>query len=199
MEIDFDKYNKVYEKTYFKKLGKVVNVVGLTIESNGPEAKLDDLCRIIIDAENDKYVSAEVIGFKDGKTLLMPFEPGIETAGKNELELPAKKIGELAPFILAGMVYGWKFEYVPYDKARGVQEFFEFTPIQEFNEEEIKSIKYTKPWIEDSVLNCWVEYRRTDNQIHSYRGWQSVLHPKIKGEGYAKISEGFDARTTASS
>jgi hypothetical protein len=37
-----------------------------------------------------------------------------------------------------------------------------------------------------------VEYRRTDNQIHSYRGWQSVLHPKIRGEGYAKISEGFD-------
>ncbi len=118
--------------------------------------------------------------------------PGIETAGKTELDLPAKKIGELAPFILAGMVYGWKFEYVPYDKARGVQEFFEFTPIQELNAEEIKSINYTKPWIEDSVLNCWVEYRRTDNQIHSYRGWQSVLHPKIRGEGYAKISEGFD-------
>ena len=74
MEIDFEKYNKAYEKTYFKKLGKVVNVVGLTIESNGPEAKLDDLCRIIIDAENDQYVNAEVIGFKDGKTLLMPFE-----------------------------------------------------------------------------------------------------------------------------
>ena len=74
MEINFEKYNKAYEKTYFKRLGKVVNVVGLTIESNGPEAKLDDLCRIIIDAENDQYVNAEVIGFKDGKTLLMPFE-----------------------------------------------------------------------------------------------------------------------------
>ena len=72
--MDFDKYKKVCEKTFFKKLGKVVNVVGLTIESNGPDAKLDDLCRIIVDDEEDKYVLAEVVGFKDGKTLLMPFE-----------------------------------------------------------------------------------------------------------------------------
>ena len=74
MDIDFEKYKKVCERTFFKKLGKVVNVVGLTIESNGPDAKLDDLCRIIVNDEEDKYVLAEVVGFKDGKTLLMPFE-----------------------------------------------------------------------------------------------------------------------------
>ncbi len=72
--IDFAKYNRVTEKPLFKKLGKVVNVVGLTIESNGPDAKLDDLCRIVIDEATDKYVLAEVVGFKDNKTLLMPYE-----------------------------------------------------------------------------------------------------------------------------
>lgn len=71
---NLNKYKKVCEKTYFKRLGKVVNIVGLTIESNGPDAKLDDLCRIIIDEETDNYVLAEVVGFKDGKTLLMPYE-----------------------------------------------------------------------------------------------------------------------------
>lgn len=72
--MNFNKYNNVVQKSYFKRLGKVINVVGLTIESNGPDAKLDDLCRIIIDEEEGKYVHAEVIGFKDGKTLLMPFD-----------------------------------------------------------------------------------------------------------------------------
>lgn len=72
--MNLGKYSKLYEKTYYKRMGKVVNVVGLTIESNGPDAKLDDLCRIIIDEENEKYVLAEVVGFKDGKTLLMPYE-----------------------------------------------------------------------------------------------------------------------------
>ena len=38
--INFDKYQSVLNKTYFKKLGKVENVVGLTIESAGPDAKL---------------------------------------------------------------------------------------------------------------------------------------------------------------
>ena len=68
------KYDAVKQKTYFKRLGKVVNVVGLTIESNGPNAKLDDLCRIIVDKDENRFIMAEVIGFKDGKTLLMPFE-----------------------------------------------------------------------------------------------------------------------------
>ena len=48
--MNLNKYDIVKQKTYFKRLGKVVNVVGLTIESNGPDAKLDDLCRIIVDA-----------------------------------------------------------------------------------------------------------------------------------------------------
>ena len=72
--MNLNKYDIVKQKTFFKRLGKVVNVVGLTIESNGPDAKLDDLCRIIVDKDEDKYVMAEVVGFKDGKTLLMPFE-----------------------------------------------------------------------------------------------------------------------------
>ena len=68
------KYDAVKQKTYFKRLGKVVNVVGLTIESNGPDAKLDDLCRIIVDKDENRFIMAEVIGFKDGNTLLMPFK-----------------------------------------------------------------------------------------------------------------------------
>lgn len=32
--IDFEKYNKLADKTFYRKLGKVVNVVGLTIESS---------------------------------------------------------------------------------------------------------------------------------------------------------------------
>ena len=72
--MNLDKYDVVKQKSYFRRLGKVINVVGLTIESNGPDAKLDDLCRIIVDADEGKYVMAEVVGFKDGKTLLMPFE-----------------------------------------------------------------------------------------------------------------------------
>lgn len=69
-----DKYLTVLNKTYYKKLGKVANVVGLTIESAGPDAKLGDLCRIYTDSQKTKFILAEVVGFKDKKTLLMPYE-----------------------------------------------------------------------------------------------------------------------------
>ena len=74
-DIDFQKYNRIAEKVFFKKLGKVVNVVGLTIESSGPDAKLGDLCKIFPETEEGfQPVLAEVVGFRDKKTLLMPYD-----------------------------------------------------------------------------------------------------------------------------
>ena len=44
--IDKAKYYNLIEKSYYEKLGKVSKIVGLTIESVGPDAKLNDLCKI---------------------------------------------------------------------------------------------------------------------------------------------------------
>ncbi|MBE5897807.1 MAG: flagellar protein export ATPase FliI [Lachnospiraceae bacterium] len=62
------------DNTYFDRLGRVSKVVGLTIESVGPDAKLNDLCEIIVDPDQDKRVMAEVVGFRDKSLLLTPFE-----------------------------------------------------------------------------------------------------------------------------
>ena len=70
----YHKYINLIDKTYFNRYGKVAKVVGLTIESLGPDAKLNDLCRILIDRENDISVMAEVVGFRDKHILLMSFE-----------------------------------------------------------------------------------------------------------------------------
>ena len=72
--LDLQKYQKIKGKTFYRQLGKLLNVGGLTIESAGPEAKLGDLCRIHADVESNQSILAEVVGFKDGKTLLMPYE-----------------------------------------------------------------------------------------------------------------------------
>ena len=68
------KYNRVMEQSFVRRLGRVVNVVGLTIESAGPDAKLGDVCQIIPQGEGAAPVMAEVVGFKDKKTLLMPYD-----------------------------------------------------------------------------------------------------------------------------
>ena len=89
-DIDYEKYTKLIDKTYYKKLGRVSKVVGLSIESVGPDARLNDLCKIMPRDNPDRVIYAEVVGFKDNRILLMPFEavdgiaPGciVENTGK---------------------------------------------------------------------------------------------------------------------
>ena len=51
--IDFDKYKKMESQTYYRTRGKVVNIIGLTIESAGPDAKLGDICLIYPKSKNE--------------------------------------------------------------------------------------------------------------------------------------------------
>lgn len=74
MEINTTKYEALWDRDFAKHYGKVSKVVGLTIESIGPSAKLGDICHIFLSNFRDKYVSAEVVGFADMKLILMPFE-----------------------------------------------------------------------------------------------------------------------------
>jgi len=72
--IDREKYLSLAQSgIFYKNLGKVTKVVGLTIESIGPEAKLKDLLKIST-ADSDRTIMAEVVGFRDKNLLLMPFE-----------------------------------------------------------------------------------------------------------------------------
>lgn len=69
-----EKYLKLLEKNYYNCFGKVSTVVGLTIESIGPEARLNDLCRIYLDKDMEDFVMAEVVGFREARLILMPVD-----------------------------------------------------------------------------------------------------------------------------
>lgn len=71
--VDFDKYKSLIEKPREKVYGKVVKVVGLTIEATGPESNLNDLC-VITSMDRSKSVKAEVVGFRENRILLMPYD-----------------------------------------------------------------------------------------------------------------------------
>nr|WP_066720371.1 flagellar protein export ATPase FliI [Clostridium sp. Marseille-P299] len=71
--IDFSKYQKLLTKNYADSMGRVTKIVGLTVESIGPDASVNDLCSII-SSDKKRTVDAEVIGFRDDRLLLMPYE-----------------------------------------------------------------------------------------------------------------------------
>lgn len=72
--ISFDKYKVLESETFYKTQGKIANAVGLTLESYGPDSKLGDICTIFARNGLTPLALSEVVGFKDGKTLLMPYD-----------------------------------------------------------------------------------------------------------------------------
>ena len=52
-----EKYLQLMDRQYYKSYGKVVKVVGLTIESVGPKARMGDLCKIYPNEKEEEYVS----------------------------------------------------------------------------------------------------------------------------------------------
>jgi flagellum-specific ATP synthase len=67
----FEKYQNAADRVVpIKTIGHVSNLVGISIESIGPFSSVGDLC--VIDNENGDPVRAEVVGFKNKSTLVMP-------------------------------------------------------------------------------------------------------------------------------
>ncbi len=71
--IDMSKYDSLLENNYVKELGRVTRVVGLTIESQGPDVVLEDMC-VVTSKDHTVTALCEVIGFKDDYVILMPYE-----------------------------------------------------------------------------------------------------------------------------
>jgi len=79
--IDIKKYSSFIETNSFvKKIGKVSRIIGLMIESDGPGVAIGSICTM--QSRNRSSVQAQVVGFRDNQTLLMPLgdidgiEPG---------------------------------------------------------------------------------------------------------------------------
>lgn len=63
---------KLSEEDFNKFNGRVTRVVGLTVESKGPDAFLGEMCKISL--QNGKNALAEVVGFREESVILMPYE-----------------------------------------------------------------------------------------------------------------------------
>jgi flagellum-specific ATP synthase len=60
---------RVQEVPARRAVGRILRVVGLTLESQGPPAKVGDRAEV---ATPEGTIPAEVVGFRDGRVLLMP-------------------------------------------------------------------------------------------------------------------------------
>ncbi|MDW8208023.1 MAG: flagellar protein export ATPase FliI [Chloroherpetonaceae bacterium] len=79
--VDLSRYRQRLERLDpVRQNGKVAQVIGLVIESVGPNAMVGEICEIYYDRANDydparPPIRAEVVGFRNNRVLLMPLGP----------------------------------------------------------------------------------------------------------------------------
>jgi flagellum-specific ATP synthase len=70
--INYEKYHRLIDQANLIRVhGKVSEIVGLVVVGHGPVASIGDICGIY-QGGADTPLPAEVVGFKNGKVLLMP-------------------------------------------------------------------------------------------------------------------------------
>ncbi len=87
VQIDFQKYHDTLRRLSPVRVhGKVTRVTGLLVEGHGPACSVGSQC-LIYPRRSDRPISAEVVGFRDSRILLMPLGelrgigPGSEIVG----------------------------------------------------------------------------------------------------------------------
>lgn len=73
ININLEKFNTAIDHCKsMNMIGKVVQIVGLVIECNGPNVSMGELCYVHSHFEDVEPLPAEVVGFREGYVLLMP-------------------------------------------------------------------------------------------------------------------------------
>ena len=109
MEINLKKFTDAVENSKpMRMIGKVVQMVGLVIECQGPNVSMGELCYVKSHFPNVEPVPSEVVGFRDGKVLLMPLGdskgigPGCEVVSAQKV-LQVKVGPELLGRVIDGL------------------------------------------------------------------------------------------------
>lgn len=97
--------------------GKVTQVIGLTVESEGPDASVGDVC-LLYPYKSAKPLKAEVVGFRNNKVILMPLGelhaigPGCDVVGTGK-PLTVQVGHELLGKVLDGLGQPLDGSYLP--------------------------------------------------------------------------------------
>jgi flagellum-specific ATP synthase len=74
VELDFAKYDRLLQQINTIAInGKVAEIRGLMVEGYGAQVSIGDVCFIYPNGK-EKFITAEVVGFRAGKVLMMPLE-----------------------------------------------------------------------------------------------------------------------------
>ena len=142
--MNVDKVTALIDNTNtYKHYGKVLQVVGLMIESSGPVANIGEVCYIHTKNKQDPPILAEVVGFKKDKIILMPYTEVMEIGPDCLVESTGKPLTIKVGSGLLGKVIDSLGKNLDYSKLP--------TGLQNYVTEQAPPNPMTRPPIEEPI------------------------------------------------
>jgi hypothetical protein len=122
--------------------------------------------------------------------------PMSDSAGPAEPEALRQDLLEQARTLLSGMIYGYSFVYTPSDRARGVADRFELTPLGEVA---WGDPRLSVAWVQrqEPRLAARIAYEMAEFQAARRRAWSTNILPTATGRGEHSMFGGREARVGA--
>ena len=100
-----DLIEKIDEVDTYKRFGRVKQVVGLMIESQGPESSIGHLCLIHVSHSKNRVIQAEVVGFRGDNIILMPYTSVNDIAPGSLVEATLKPLEiKVGPALIGNVI-----------------------------------------------------------------------------------------------
>lgn len=137
--------------------------------------------------------------------ILLRYEFWTELAPRPDFEVdpapfdpanPTKDILSEAAYAYSGMIRGFSVSYVPYDKARAIEERMEVRPLLEGIPKPEALIRGEYRVLKNN-FRAYVEYAPDASERAYYLSWRSISYPAADGTGKALIGGGAANRVKA--
>jgi hypothetical protein len=104
-----------------------------------------------------------------------------------------KRLLEEAQWVFSSMIYGFRFEYIPYDKARGVVEEYTLEPVHQIPWGD-PGMTITNGRYESGVYYADISYKVSEPQLPWVHSWESNILNDIISIGTGSLFSGIDGK-----
>jgi hypothetical protein len=98
---------------------------------------------------------------------------------------------ELAAMLFSARIYGWSFHYDIGERARGIAEEFELSPLGEIHWGD-PGLFVTHASFENNTLSAWMDYRPSDAQQRRLEMWKMGSIRPAQAIGYSPLNSPTD-------
>jgi hypothetical protein len=102
-----------------------------------------------------------------------------------------------AAVFFSGMIYGWSFHYDIGERARGIEEKLELSPLGSVGDEDPR-FEITDTQVKEARLYLWADYRPGEEHKRRLSMWKTGLVRSAQGLGHGPLGYAPEPRSDAS-